>query len=171
VRAGSPRSDCPHCPERSCCPKRSCCPRRVSRGRKRRFSVERFLRPIAVSLLISTVSVKRLEEQSGNVPECAGMRISTVFNSYRSISQNRSKSVPEVRGTLKSLITIVLRDHNHRFWTETKKTVRHCLTAPLNTVVSVKYLICASAFRCQRSNSRLDCGRSIVYHRCNAVSP
>ncbi|MBL8182749.1 MAG: hypothetical protein JNL64_14185, partial [Blastocatellia bacterium] len=32
MRAGSPRSGCPHCPERSCRSRRSCCPRRVSRN-------------------------------------------------------------------------------------------------------------------------------------------
>lgn len=128
MRAGSPRSDCPHCPERSC---RSCCPRRVSRGRIQRVSLERFSCPNTVSLLISTVSIKRPEEPSGNVPESAGMRISLICNSYRSISQYRSTSVPAIRGTFKLLITIVLRASNRRSWPKTKK---NCKTLSYSTV-------------------------------------
>lgn len=83
--------------------------------------MERFDRRNSIAVIISTVSMKRPEKRSGSVPEYPGMRNSSVFNSYRTFSQNRSKSVPSVRGTLKLLITIVLQEQDTRFLPKSKK--------------------------------------------------
>ena len=88
---------------------------------KRGVSVERFGRRNAVSVNISTVNRKLIEKRSSGVPKYVGTYNSLVFNNYERIRGKRSSSVPQLRGTCKLLITIVLRDRNRRFLPETKK--------------------------------------------------